>query len=179
MGDGGEPEVDVVRVAEVQAGRLEGKERSRLQFPAPSVRGPDRGLEAGGAGGAGPVGPVALPGQTQTGRHHRRVSGRTPGTRAGRGGRSAGWGTGGPARPGGTAWGCRLWVAESALLLGGRGDPKARPASAPCCYGQGAAPGREPSLSAMIRGMLFILQCPDSDCEWCVPLLPWLGEGAA
>lgn len=119
-------------------------------------------------------------------RDRRRPAGTTGGCPAGRRGQGQGAGAGrlagaqgGPTRPGGTAWGCRLWVAESALLLGGRGDPKARPASAPCCYGQGAAPGREPSLSAMIRGTLFILQCPDSDCEWCVPLLPRLGEGAA
>lgn len=161
VGDGGQPEVDVVRVAEVQAGRLQGRERARLQF---SGRPPRRAqtaacrLEELGE----PEAPAPRPGQTQTDGHHRvgvrqdaGVSGAQTGLGtwhggpgAGRGGRSGGWGTGS------TAWG---WSLLASSPTGGLGDPRARPASVPCCYGQRAAPGREPPPSTMTTGTPFVL----------------------
>lgn len=136
-------------------------ERARLQF---SGRPPRRAqtaacrLEELGE----PEAPAPRPGQTQTDGHHRvgvrqdaGVSGaqtglgtRHGGPGAGRGGRSGGWGTGS------TAWG---WSLLASSPTGGLGDPRARPASVPCCYGQRAAPGREPPPSTMTTGMPFVL----------------------
>lgn len=85
-----------------------------------------RGLARTDAGRRAPWGgcPAGHRGQRGT-NGARNPAGQTWGRRRGRGGLAAAWG--GPARPGSTAWGCRLGVAESACELsyrGIRGIPK-------------------------------------------------------